>query len=227
MTVLVPSKNLLVTTSPKVACTSIKTAMFRVENGFGFTPFDCCGGHRSIHHPSIYPALDFSSAERMMDRNKIDRATVTKFTVVRDPVQRFLSAYSNRVVYYRDMERECAQNAEIREQFEAIGLPVVPDLEMFIHNLEFYFKFSPTIRLHTLPQTYFVGSDSSFYTGIFSVNRIGAFEAAISDFIGSEFKLEQLQTGGQKINPDTLGKAQLTKLNRVYSKDIEVLSRFF
>lgn len=109
----------------------------------------------------------------------------------------------------------------------ALGIPSVPDLDVFIHNLEHYVKLSPTIRLHTLPQTYFLGADANFYNGIFSVRGIQDFETAISECIGSEFRLEHLQTGGEKISADTLTQAQLTKLRRVYAKDVEIYSSFF
>lgn len=79
----------------------------------------------------------------------MDPFKTRKFTVVRDPVSRFLSAYTNRVTYYRDMERECAQNPEIRSQFDELGLPAVPDLDVFIDNFEHYVNLSPSIRLHT------------------------------------------------------------------------------
>lgn len=95
---------------------------------------------------------------------------------------------------------------------------------MFIHNLERYVNLFPTIRLYILPQTYFLGIDIGFYTGVFNVKLIREFEAAILECIGSECRLEQLQTGGEKISPDVLNLANLAESIRRISMSIPVSS---
>lgn len=98
MTVLLENHRLLVTTAPKVACTSIKAALFEVENGFDFRPFHVNGKLRHIHDPAIYPARAFAGLPATTG--------CLRLTVVGDPLRRFLSAYANRVVHYRELDAQ-------------------------------------------------------------------------------------------------------------------------
>lgn len=227
MTVLVPSLRLLVTTSPKSACTSIKTALFQLENGFEFRDFLICGQSRNIHDPAFYPAMDYATVERLIARNDLSPDALAKFTVVRQPVDRLLSAYSNRVVHYGDIEADLSRNEEARTALDAKGLPVLPDLSTFIRHLVDYRAASRLIRLHTQPQNYFIGRDPDFYTGIFGMKALRDFEKAVSDHAGMEFRLPHLQTGGEKISPSVLSGDEVRMMEKFYRADFDLYGAYF
>lgn len=227
VTVLVPSLRLLVTTSPKSACTSIKTALFQLENGFGFRDFLIYGQLRTIHDPAFYPAMDYATVERLIAQHNLSPDALVKFTVVRHPVDRLLSAYSNRVLHYGDIEADLSRNAEARAALEAKGLPVLPDLSTFIRHLVDYRALSRLIWLHTQPQGYFIGKDPGFYTGIFGMKALRDFEQAISDHVGMEFRLPHLQTGGEKISRSALSGDEVKALEDFYRTDFDLYGGYF
>ena len=57
MTVILDAQKLTYVAVPKVACTSTKTMLFEVENGFAFQPFHANGRGFYIH--DFYPSIKF------------------------------------------------------------------------------------------------------------------------------------------------------------------------
>lgn len=73
-----------------------------------------------------------------------------RFCIVRDPLERFVSAYRNRVL-----------DQEALLDLEDMSLEQRPTLEKFALNLEAYREASYLIRHHTDPQTAFLGEDAT------------------------------------------------------------------
>ncbi|MEV8468154.1 sulfotransferase family 2 domain-containing protein [Fluviibacterium sp. DFM31] len=215
MTVLIEKEKLLFVSTPKIACTSIKEALFEVENRFKFQNFHANGILRHIHDPAIYPAIKF-------ERIPQDRAApCLKLTIVRDPVKRFLSAFSNRVVHYGELSQRYIGDAAKEE-----GVPVNPDIEEFIDHLEVYRRISRSIRLHTDPIIDFLGDDPGYYDHVFDMSEIKAFDATVSEHIGRHFETPHLQTGGPKIKSDVLSEKRLEKVRAFYARDSEIYGKF-
>lgn len=215
MTVVIKAKKLLFVSAPKVACTSIKTALFEVENGFEFRPFHANGVFRHIHDLSVYPAAPFA---------RINRAEVTDFlklTIVRDPVRRFLSAYANRVVFYKELSE-----AQIGEAARREGVAVDPTLQEFIEHIETYRSISGSIRLHTDPLVHFLGNDAGFYDEVFDVRDLPRFDQRVAAHIGAAYSTPHLQTGGPKIDASELTSDELALIKERYEEDYAVYGRY-
>lgn len=211
MTVKIEKYKLFYVAVPKVACTSIKTALFKLQNGFDFQDFITNWRYIHIHHPSVYPSMPF------VDLNKENLDGYFKVALVRDPVERFLSAYSNRVGHYRELSAE-----RIGEAATAQGLRPDPDLHEFIEHLDAYRAVSPSILHHTDPMWVFLGEDPAFYDRIFNLRYIDAFAKTISEMTGTEFTIPRLQTQGEKISVDTLSPAEKRKIEDFYARDYDM-----
>ena len=84
--------------APKVACTSIKRMFYRIENEREFI-----SGYRnsiSFNIHDYYPTPPFGKVPHSKIRDHF------RICVVRDPIRRFLSGYSNRVVFHRELRKE-------------------------------------------------------------------------------------------------------------------------
>lgn len=214
LTIVIPSKKLAFFTAPKVACTSFKTKLFEVENSFDFKPFHANGVLYHIHH--AYPAKPFAKYAGT------DLSGFLKIAVVRDPVKRFLSAYSNRVGYYNELSQD-------KLPTEAIdgGLKPTPSLDVFIEDLKKYQNYSFSIRLHTQPLTFFLGHNPLFYDKVFRIEEISEVEAILSQHLSEDIKFPKLQTGGEKIPIDRLGRDQLARVKSFYKSDYDVFGQYF
>ena len=166
-----------VVTSPKVLSTSLKLCAFEVENGREFVPFKVRGRVNHIHN--FFPAKGFE---------KVDRS---KYPVVvcffRDPLERFVSMYANRVL------RKNQKSAHHWEAAENRGVDPFPSLEFFAKNLDLYRRELREIEHHSKEQVYFLGRRPDHYDHIFSPDLVNEFEEMLSSRLGRPVILPHAQ----------------------------------
>ncbi|MBL9049100.1 MAG: sulfotransferase family 2 domain-containing protein [Tabrizicola sp.] len=191
MPYILPENRLAVFFSPKAAGTSIRAFMFEVENGFPL---------RSYRFQGVAVNLD-TMANRLLENVRFDRvdhnaiADYDWVALVRDPVRRVLSAYTNRVVYYRELSNEIAGAA-----LKAAGLPPDPDFDLFMANIKAYTRCSKSIARHFCQQDDFLGKKKLYYDAIFRVEEMDEFENYVNQRFGTNCKVPRLQEGGPKLD---------------------------
>src|SRR5688572_19872202 len=85
--------------TPKVACTSLKMAMYQFEFGKPWISYqDAAGKWWHIHN-----SWELDEPSRFVEI--AGRNEFFKFAVIRSPLDRFLSAYSNRVLHHRELSK--------------------------------------------------------------------------------------------------------------------------
>jgi hypothetical protein len=214
MTVILDQHSLTYVAVPKVACTSIKTMLFEVENGFAFQPFHANGRGFYIHN--FYPSIEFG----MLPQARV--ADHARLAVVRDPMHRVLSCYSNRVKAYGELSV-----AKAGPKLAAAGLPPDPELSTFIAHLDGYCAAVPDIRHHAQPQIDFLGPDAGFYTRLYNLHTLDRFVEDVIAITGRTLALERLQTLGPKISPDVLTPEQRGAIAARYAADYETFGAWF
>ena len=123
-----------------------------------------------------------------------------KCCIVRNPIKRFISTYTNRILFHKD------------EQFKNFTI------DQFLESLES----SAFDNKHFLPQSYWLGHELSYYTFYSFTNEIENFEMKINSFFGQEKKFPKLQTGGNT-NFLKLDNSQENKIKKIYSSDFDLL----
>lgn len=206
MTVILDDHKLTYVAVPKIACTSIKTMFFEVENGFAFRMFRASGRQWHIHN--FYPSVAFDTLplERMAEHRRL--------AVLRDPVRRLLSCYGNRVVHHRELSR-----AKAGRRLARADLPLDPDLPTFVRNLAEYRRAVPSIDHHARPMVDYMGRDPDFYAGLFRMEALSDFTAEVARITGVQPALARLQTGGPKIDADSLDARDRRLLEEHYAED--------
>lgn len=195
---------------PKIASTSIKAAIYQMETGEVF-----CREKEGM------------DVHTYMRKNKTgDISTCEKrFVVVRDPVERFLSAYKNRVRFHGELSEPF-----IRKKFPSYYWDVpyfAPGLGQFIDHFEDYFPIKPIFH-HCRPIVDFFGNQTlNQFTHVYKLDELSRFEGDLSELTGKEVVFEHKQTGGKKYFVRDLTKAQIRKLVKFYEADYELLSDFY
>jgi hypothetical protein len=194
---------------PKVACTSLKTMLFDVENGFPFQPFSINGRKFWIHN--FYHSVPFEklNKRRLRDKHRV--------AVVRDPIQRALSCYSNRVVQHGELSERIAG-----ERLKGSGLPCDPDLSTFVMNIARYSDLVAEIGHHAVPMVEFLGSDASYYHRIYRMSELDQFVADVSERAGRPMGLEVMQRSRREAKRETLSAAETEHLRAYYTRDYQV-----
>ena len=208
MPVFLKAKKLAYIPVPKTACTSLKNFFYFTENGQDFTPFIQNG--RTFHIHNVYPTVLFS---------RLPFSTIEdleRIIVIRDPISRFLSGYSNRVLHHMELSTGPAKK-ELRRR----DLPVKPSLSRFIADLAGYRDAVPSINHHFRPLVDFSGKDSSYYSHIFPISELDRLVEYVAEKTGRVAPLPRLQTGGPKISVDSLSVKEMDVLRDAYSEDYD------
>lgn len=187
MPYIMPAQRMAFFFSPKAGGTSLRAFLFHVENGFPFRDYSVQGAR--VHANTLVVNYRF---------NRVDHAPLAayrRFALLRDPVKRFLSAYSNRVLHYRELSIEAAGQHLLRE-----GLAPDPDIATFVDNYVGYLRCSKQLARHFLKQQKFVGPDPDYYDRIFMLEEVDRLVAFVNADRGTQAKMPRLQTGGPKLD---------------------------
>lgn len=106
-----------------------------------------------------------------------------RIVVKRDPVKRFISGYTNRVLHHNKMRE-------------------MPDFSDFIKNFERYHATYSDIQTHFKPQIRFFGLDKSIYTHIFDTSEMHLVKELFEDIYQRKFPDLHLQQGGTDKKPE-------------------------
>jgi hypothetical protein len=155
--------------TPKVASSSIKMMLYELDTGDKWCDLVDRGGarigiHRWRGHAPNTPLPSLSG--------------YFKFCVVRDPVQRLISAYRNRVVRQRQLHKVDPL------VMSRLGLSPDPSLAEFVGQLASYQEASPDILHHTSKQVRFIGRDLSVYSRVFQFEDFDDLEEEVARIAG-------------------------------------------
>ena len=193
---------------PKVACSSIKTLMYFIKTGEELLEHrDTDGSVMHIHRKIATQKFQFTNVE--------GAENCFRFAVVRDPIERFISCYINRVTWHRDLSEEVIKLPLAQE----LGLKTDPNINEFVDNLEAYRLISYGVAHHTDPQTYFLGSDLDYFHRIYKINELPQLVEDLRERTSQDLRLLKLQPSHVSLPPAELTPRSIRKLQEFYSGD--------
>jgi len=209
--ILLSKKSLGYQHIPKVACTSIKYALYQLRTGKEFSEEKA---EKNIHDYFWNEHKDISEAN-------------FRFIVLRDPIKRFLSAYSNRVTHHKELSKEFLEKKPAGKLLlSKKEIPINPSLHDFIKYFKEY-QTIPTINHHTKPIIEFGIKDLDFFTHIYKMEELARLESDILKHYNTDFKLPRLQTGGIKFKVSDLNEDEMEFLLDYYKEDYRLLSKYY
>ena len=213
MTVFLKEHGLAYIAVPKVACTSVKRAFFEVENGRPFEAFKANG--RDFHIHRLYKTREFDTLPHAQI------AEYHRITILRDPVERFLSAYTNRVHRHGALSWWRASAGLQRE-----GLAPDPDFGGFLWGIEKYRRISPDIHHHTQPLVDFLGHDPAYFHRIYKWSELNEFIADVAEKTGKPFVLGHHQTSEKKLRVSDISSEQVEQIRELFAQDYETFGNW-
>ncbi len=185
---------------PKNANTSAKYFFIKhcgLEDQFN-TPIDLNDQNKNQEINNKKSIASFIPSKQKFEIVKAD----FKACILRDPFKRFISAYTNRVLYRKDPGF-----------FEHSVDMVLEKLE----NKKFENK-------HFLPQSFFIGKDLDYFDICCCTNTLDIFEKAINSFFKREIKFPRVKSNSSHLSLE-LSKHQLKKLSCIYEDDISLFEK--
>lgn len=175
MSVVVEKAGLSYVSVPKCACTALKLFCYEVQNGRSFADDNPGQSPHRIH--KMFPSRPFR-ALKDEDWPKGDL-----IAVVRDPVARIYSLYTNKVLKVRALEKEPA------EKLAEFGLESLPDFETFVERLDDYNTVSGIVQGYSRPLRRYLGTRADRFAALFDMSDLGAFAALVNDRAGTTVTL--------------------------------------
>lgn len=176
---------------PKVGCTALKLAIMRHNDPRKFARLR---GEEDVHGGGGYRSPPWSWEWRAYLRPRSMRA----FCIIRDPIDRFVSGYRNRILHWRDL-----------------GDERVPEINEFALHLEDHCRSSRHIRHHFLPMVAFTGRGADFYDRVFLLHEL----EQIGKYLGLPLSIERAQEGGPPMKRSDLSSEAIDHLRDFYADD--------
>jgi hypothetical protein len=196
---------------PKVACTSIKELLFRTAAGLPFSP---AVGEGANH---IHRYFDL--------RERDVSAAAFRFVVVRDPIKRFLSAFSNRVLHHKELSRAYLEHLNLVPPLALDDFPFDPDLAGFVDRFDLYRRV-PTIDHHFRPVSEFSAPLAAF-DKVYPFESLDELVADLQQRTGIPMSLPHSQRGGPKLQAKDLSPRVFAKLVELFAADYAMLAGLY
>ena len=188
---------------PKVGKTAIKGVMKRTAQPDG--RFNNYGDHF------------FSPRLRWHGRN------CYRFTVVRDPLERLVSAYANRIA-----DRDDIRTAPLSVlACKLLGLNPSPGLEEFVLNLNKYFWINDRIFRHVIPQIRYIGKDPGYYNAIYSIRQMSEVAEMLSEQLGETIVIPRSNASISRFSVDDLSEEAKAIAQKFYREDYAIYGDYF
>lgn len=198
---------------PKNCGTSVRHALYKIEHGVDFQPTVRDG--RLLELWMRYPAVPFDkvSAQKLSGMQKI--------IVVRDPAERLISAYRNRIHHYGEVQES---------DFVSLGIPGSiprsPDFDTFCRYLGYYRRIGNILH-HTEPQSVFIGNDLNYFDRVFEFEKLDKMEAYLSELSGTSVSLPRLRADGKPRSEISVSDESYERIASYYKTDYSLLNSLY
>ena len=175
MVISVSDLDILYPAVPKAGCSSVKAMLAEIDPSFEGEPSDPSS---TLLFHRAYPT------RRWRKKRFNEFSEGYRFTVVRDPVKRLMSVYTNRVVDKKDLHKS-------RRLKKRGLLSLDPDPDTFFLNLDRYARLSSSIHHHIIPTRYFTGPGLSVYSRVYKTEEMSTVAEDLGRISGREISVRR------------------------------------
>jgi hypothetical protein len=201
---------------PKTASTSIKYLLFEIEKGRPFIPpvkgekFD-----KPIHR--------WAEEKRNADISECKY----RLLVIRDPIERFLSAFNEKIFHKRWLK----DHKFFKDKLLYADASSLPNINYFIENMGTFLNEYEYLNHHIKPATQFIGEIRlSFFTHIYPIENIQHLYEDVGRWTGAKAQLPHRNNSKIKKKQFTLAdisEQNLLLLETFFKCDYELFENFY
>lgn len=198
---------------PKIACSSVKTCIFDIENKISVEERKRIEPNFKVH--SVYRASSFSSAKKGVPQD------FEKFAIVRDPLERFFSCFNEKVL----IKKVIVKSKKMTEFCNLNRLKQSPNLEEFVTQFHKYCEL-PFFRQHFGSQAYFLGNNLNYFDHLFSIKKLFQLEKLLSEKLDRVIVLPRENVQKKIVGMESLTHNLSVKLENIFNEDLQLLKDF-
>lgn len=150
-----------------------------------------------------------------------------KFCVVRDPLERFVSCYNNKILD-EDTRVKVENMVEINHKLKLYNLEVKPDIDYFINNFFLYRELTEIYETHTMKYVDILGTNTSYYDDVYNMRDINTqLMPKLKSITGTDYTKGKKNKSKHLLKVSDLSSSQLDKLKEFYKDDYVTYGRYF
>lgn len=199
---------------PKAACTSVKAAMALIDDNVELSRAELERDEHHVH--DIYGTERFR--QRLWTRYVDDGWW--RFSVVRDPLKRLLSVYTDIILDRQSLPR--SRNLRARPD-----IPKAPDPDYFFQNLELYMSLSSIVKHHALPSSLFIGPKPFQFSKIYTVEQLDDLRFDLAARTGKAVEIPHFNSSGSKLSFDELKPVTREVIRAYLAPEYQHLDAFY
>ncbi|MEX2478148.1 MAG: sulfotransferase family 2 domain-containing protein [Gracilimonas sp.] len=213
--IILKEQGLIYIPIPKNACSSMKDSLYLLEFGHEFdTNLPKLKQYKSHHDYFLKRANAFTGKYQLNQKKDY-----TRIAIIREPIERFISCYRNRVIDLEDLAHDI-------NELRIAGLEVKPDINSFVKKLEVYRSVNKAINHHTTPQSNFLGHTIEYLDRIYTLADIEELQQLLQSY-KPDLKFYKRKSGGTSVKLGELSRESLHKLFDFYAEDYNLFSKYF
>lgn len=214
MVVAVEAHRIAYMAVPKAACSSVKAALAVADPAVPDARLADVGTDPMAIH-AIYPTRRFRPHRWRAYEGWF------RFTVVRDPLRRLLSLYTDVIA-----ERRLLHNSANFRRARA-PLPQDPDPDTFFLNLRGYMSWASVVKHHALPMRLFTGPDLSDYDRVYRTAELPDLAGDLTRLSGRKVTIPRLNASRTTLRFDSLATPTRAALRDWLAPEYETYSALF
>lgn len=209
---------------PKIACTSLKIFFWELEHGRRFEEqivrrrlarlLGLSYPRNAIHQQSGFGSVPFN-------RTQFIPEDYARIVVVRDPLSRLRSAWSNKV------RRDRFERNSEADMLRRNGLSLNPTLGELVDNWDRYRRLSRPARIHTELISTYTGADLAYYDRVFVIEQLAELEEYLAERIGRPITLPRKNETSRENRSFALTSTQVSRVREILKPDYDLLSRYY
>ncbi len=215
MVIAVDAHKLAYMALPKAGCSSVKEALARLDPSVNLP------AEKDV---TLYTWHDIYPTARFRPHRFEEFGDYWRFCVVRDPIKRLLSVYTNRVLQFGDLRN----SIKLRDGRDWLpNVPREPSPDEFFQNLEVYKQAASSVKHHAIEAWLFVGRDLNAYNKVYKTEDLGRLAYDLSLLTRQHVDMPRRNTSETKLSIDDLDGKTIDAIRPFLEGEYDFLSEFY
>lgn len=196
---------------PKAGCTSVKEALARLDPDIEVPPSD---------EITEFTWHQLCRTRRFRKKRWKLYQSYWRFCVIRDPVKRLLSVYTDLVTGRQDLLKE--RTVRLSDK-----LTTEPDPDFFFTNLDAYRQESSNVQHHAFPSHIFLGPDLGVYHRVYRTNELAFLGEALSAISRQSVVVPHRNASKQRLSLDDLKPQTIDAIRPYLEQEYALVSKYY
>lgn len=215
MVIAIDAHKLAYMALPKAGCSSVKEALARLDPSVELP---------KRKNVTLYTWHDLYPTSRFRQHRFKRYADFWRFCVVRDPVRRLLSVYTNRVLQFGDLRK----STKLRVGPDWLAdIPRDPSPDEFFQNLAVYKRASSSVKHHSIDAWLFLGRDFGVYNKVYRTEGLDQLAYDLSLLTRQPVEMPRRNSSEVSLGLDDLQGKTIDAIRPFLDSEYDFLSEFY